>query len=114
VQATLEAAVASRLKVLFVTPECLAMTWVSQRLAPLHISLVCIDEAHYVSETSANCRPGCTRVPHLLAQVAPAAVRCATTCTAATARYPLVCATWVAGHSLVQLMHVGHCLPVLQ
>lgn len=78
-QATLDAAVAGRLKLLFVTPECLAMSWVQERLAGLAVSLICVDEAHYASETSANCRAGCLRIPQLIARVAPAATRCAHT-----------------------------------
>ena len=74
-QACLEAAVAGRLKMLFVTPECLAMTWVQERLRSVRVSLVCIDEAHYASETSACCRPGCLRIPQHLALVAPDAVK---------------------------------------
>jgi superfamily II DNA helicase RecQ len=76
VQATLEAAAAGRLKLLFVTPECLAMSWVQEALACVRVSLACIDEAHYASETSASCRSGCLRIPQLLQRLAPAAVRC--------------------------------------
>jgi hypothetical protein len=75
VQATLEAAVAGRLKVLYVTPECLAMSWVQRRLIGVNVSLVCIDEAHYASVTCANCRPGYLRLAKLLSQLAPSATR---------------------------------------
>jgi superfamily II DNA helicase RecQ len=75
VQATLEAAVAGRLKILYVTPECLAMSWVQRQLIGVNVSLVCIDEAHYASETCANCRPGYLRLAKLLSQLAPSATR---------------------------------------
>lgn len=76
-QATLLAAVAGRLKLLYVTPECLAMSWVADRLRFLHISLACIDEAHHASERSPTCRPGCLQLPQRLARCAPGAVKCA-------------------------------------
>lgn len=76
-QATLQAAVAGRLKLLYVTPECLAMSWVADRLNGLHISLACVDEAHHASERSPTCRPGCLQLPQRLARCAPGAVKCA-------------------------------------
>jgi superfamily II DNA helicase RecQ len=75
VQATLDAAVAGRLKVLYVTPECLATSWVQSRLSAIAVSLVCIDEAHYASVTSANCRPGYLRLTKLISHLAPMATR---------------------------------------
>lgn len=77
VQATLEAAVAGRLKMLFVTPECLSTSWVSAQVSKLDVSLVCVDEAHYASESGASCRAGCAQLPELLQAVAPTARKCA-------------------------------------
>lgn len=77
-QATLRAAVAGRLKLLYVTPECLAMSWVADKLQGVHISLACVDEAHHASERSPTCRPGCLQLPQRLARCAPTAVRSVT------------------------------------
>lgn len=74
-QATLQAAAAGRLKLLYVTPECLAMSWVADKLHGLHISLACVDEAHHASERSPTCRPGCLQLPQRLARCAPDAVK---------------------------------------
>eukprot|EP00892_Ulva_mutabilis_P003964 jgi/Ulvmu1/193/UM001_0197.1 len=81
--ATLQAAVTGRLKLLYVTPECLAMSWVADKLQDVHISLACVDEAHHASERSPTCRPGCLQLPQRLAHCAPTAIRLLLTATAA-------------------------------
>ena len=74
-QATLAAAEAGRLKLLYITPECLATSWVADRLCSTHISLVCVDEAHVASSMSPSCRAGCLRLPTLVSSIAPHAAR---------------------------------------
>lgn len=79
-QATLAAAEAGRLKLLYITPECLATSWVADRLCNTHISLVCVDEAHVASAMSPSCRAGCLRLPTLVPSLAPDAARYAVIC----------------------------------
>ncbi|RQM26915.1 hypothetical protein B5M09_006469, partial [Aphanomyces astaci] len=60
--AVIKALVENRLKLLFVSPERVVTAGFARLLARVHVSLVCIDEAHCVSEWSHNFRPAFLRL----------------------------------------------------
>jgi hypothetical protein len=77
VQAALGAVAAGRARILYATPEALAASWAREALRGVRVALAVVDEAHLASPAGGACRPGCVRLPALLAAIAPDAPRCA-------------------------------------
>ncbi|RHY26219.1 hypothetical protein DYB32_010228, partial [Aphanomyces invadans] len=61
-----KAVVENQLKLLFVSPERVVTAGFASLLARIHVSVVCIDEAHCVSEWSHNFRPAFLRLGRVI------------------------------------------------